>query len=617
MIQLWVPFHLDNSAESLQTHFNHNSNVIARLNPGASAERATQELSALQYQVHQNLYANGVVHDGVNSRPLLDDMVGDVKAPLYVLLAAVGCLLLIACLNIANLLVARAAARRKEIAIRAALGSSRLRLCREQVTESLLICCTGGALGLLLAIAATRWLTTHWTDMPRADSIHLDTTVIAFAISITFLSGIFAGLLPALSATGRGLLTALQDASRTIGGSVSRTSLRKILLTLEIALTVILLVCGGLLFKSFVRLRSVDLGCTTKNVLTMQYFLHNAKYQKPEQIVAFHTQLLERVRHLPGVQAAGITSVVPGDGRYGDNLFTIPEHPPLPTGQHPFALIRAVDPGYFSTIQIPLVRGRFFSEDERLDRDKYVIIDQKFVSDFFPNEDPLGKHLHVKWRSKGGEDYEIIGVVGNTHYALKAELRPTMFFPILSGIPSRTSDATLVLRTRNNAEMMALPVQKDITQLDPELPITKIRTMQQIIGESTADSSFSATLVLAFAVLSLVLAAVGLYGVLAYLVTQRTTEIGIRIALGARKEQVMTLILLDGLRPTLIGLATGIALSMAAGQMIDSVLYGTRPLDAGVFVSVIVTLLLVAAIACALPAWRASRLDPMQALRTE
>ena len=294
------------------------------------------------------------------------------KKPLYVLMGAVGCLLLIACLNLSNLLVARAAARRKEIAIRTALGSSRARLCREQLTESLLICVAGGAVGLVLAVWATRWLTTRWVDMPRAEAVHPDGVVVAFAVGITLVTGVLSGLLPALSATGRGVLSALQDASRTIGGSASRASLRKTLLTAEIALTVVLLVCAGLLFRSFLRLRSVDLGCRTDNVLTMKYFLRSPKYEKPEQIVAFHTELLERLRHLPGVEAAGLTSVVPGDGDYGDSELQLPERPALAPGVHQSAMFGTADPGYFSAIGIPLIKGRVFSEDQRLKNDKYM-----------------------------------------------------------------------------------------------------------------------------------------------------------------------------------------------------------------------------------------------------
>jgi len=383
--------------------------------------------------------------------------------------------------------------------------------------------------------------------------------------------------------------------------------MRKALLTGEVALTVVLLVAAGLLFKSFLRLRAVDLGCTTKNVLTMNYFLRGDKYSKPEQIVNVDTELLEKVRHIPGVEAAGLTNVVPGDGYYGDHEFWIPEHPPQPLGEHHFAAYRTADPDYFSTLQIPLVRGRFFSENERLEHDKYAIVNQEFVRQSFPEE----------WRTQQGENYEIIGVVGDTSYQIDRSARPMMWFPILAGIPGNSADSVLVIRSAKDVMSLATPIQKVIASLDPDLPVKNILTMDQIVGESTANSSFTATLVLSFAGLSLLLAAVGLYGVLSYLVTQRTPEIGIRMALGAERKRVLRLILLDGLRPALVGLALGMAASVAITRLIRSVLYGTSPLDATVFILVILTLLLASTAACLVPAWRAARIDPMRALRSE
>ena len=618
-VQLWTPYRLEENPQNIESHFNHMGHVVARLKPGVSREQATQQASGVQHQLFLRYNNAGPVVAGVTSQPLVNEVVGDVKKPLYILMGAVGCLLLIACLNLSNLLVARSAARRKEIAIRTALGSSRMRLCREQLTESLLICVAGGAVGMVMAVWATRWLTTRWVDMPRVEAVHPDGVVVAFAIGITLLTGILAGLLPAISATGSSVLTALQDASRSIGGSASRASLRKVLLTAEIALTVVLLVCAGLLFKSFLRLRSADLGCRTDNTLTMKYFLRRPKYAQPEQIVAFHTALLEKVRALPGVEAAGLTNVVPGDGYYGDTGIKFPERPPLPPGVHQFAIYRTADPGYFSAMGIPLVRGRVFTEDERgMKNDKYVVINQQFAREYFPTEDSIGKHVFASWESDPGDAYEVIGIVGDTLYALDQPAKPMIWFPILSGNPVESVDAMLVVHSRvRDVTSLALPIQKLIAQMDPDLPVSRVLTMEQIVGESTANSSFSATLVLAFAGLSLLLAAVGLYGVLSYLVTQRTTEIGIRIALGARRGQLLQLVMLDGLRPALIGLVLGIAGSAAATQLIRSVLYATRPLDAVVFVSVIATLLLVAAIACLVPAWRAARVDPIQALRAE
>jgi predicted permease len=528
----------------------------------------------------------------------------------------VFCLLSIACLNLSNLLVARSAARRREMAIRSALGSSRMSLIRQPLTQSLLICLSGGILGVLLSLAATAWLVRHWTELPRGYDVHPDALAIGFALGITLLAGVLAGFLPGLSSTGGTILAALQEGSRGIGG-VGRASLRKTLLTVEVALTVVLLIAAGLLFKSFLRMRTVDLGCTTKNVLTMTYFLRGDKYSKPEQIVGLDTQLLDKVRHLPGVEAAGLTNVVPGDGYYGENEIWIPEHPAEAPGVHRFAAYRTADPSYFSAMEIPLMRGRFFSDDERLEHDKFIVVNQELVRQYFPGEDPIGKHLRVEWRTPKGEDYEIIGVVGNTIYQIGEPVRPMMWFPILAGIPGNSGDSVLVVRSGQDVMGQAIAIQSLIASLDADLPVKNILTMDEIIGESTANSSLSATLVLSFAVLSLVLADVGLYGVLAFLVAQRTAEIGIRMALGARRERVLQLVLIDGLRPALLGLVIGVAASLAVTRLIGSVLYATSPLDASVFLSVIATLLISATAACLLPAWRAARINPMRALRAE
>jgi len=616
-VQLWVPWQIDVPARQLQTHYEHIGNVVARLRPGVSAAVALQQVNAIQHQIFVRFNGAGPVADAAISRPLLEDVVGDVKTPLYVLMAAVACLLLIACLNLSNLLVARAAARRREAAIRSALGSSRADLIRQQLAESLLLCGFGGLLGVILASAATRWLTARWTNMPRAESVHPDGFVLAFVVGVTLLAGVLSGLLPAFSATRTGILAALQEGSRGTSGSTSRTTLRRSLLIIEVALTVVLLMTAGLLFRSFLRLRSQDLGCATKNVLTVNYYLRGDKYSQPDQAVAFDSQLLDKVRHLPGVQAAGLTNVVPGEGYYGDKEVSIPERPPLPPGEHRFAAYRTADPGYFQAIGIQLMRGRFFHENERLNRDKVVIVNQELIRQDFPNEDPIGKHLRVEWRTPQGENYEIVGVVRDTAYEIGRPPRPMMWLPVLSGILSAREANTLVVRSAANVEALALPVQKIIAGLDPDLPVKQVLTMEQIVGGSTADSSFSAALALAFAGMALLLAAVGLYGVLAYLVTQRTAEIGVRMALGAERERVLGMILLDGLRPALLGLALGIAASAAATRLIASILYNTSPLDGTVLASVTGILLLTAGIACFYPAWRASRLDPMQALRLE
>lgn len=614
-VQLWIPYANEMTREDFTSHEKHQSYVIARLRPGTSAEAATREVSAVQHRIYAAQPLKPIC-DEATFRPIIDDVVDKAKTPVLVLLAAVCCMLLIACLNVSNLLVARGAARRKEVAIRRALGGSRLTLIREQMTESFLISLIGGGLGVLLSFWATQWLAQNWKDLPRAEDVSVDGVVVGFALAVIFAAALLAGLVPAISATGKALLAGLQDSARTIGGSASRARLRRILLAAEIALTVILLVSAGLLFKSFLHLRTTDLGCMTENVLTFRYGLPWKQYDKPDKVVSFHQGLLERVRRLPGVTAAGLTSAVPGRGHYGDGAFTIPEHPAPANPIEQDASVREVDPGYFSAIGIPLLSGRFFTEAERLDRSHYVIISKKLVEQFFPGEDPLGKHITLSWGAKP-ETYEIVGVVGDTLERVDLPVWPTVYFPILSGDIMQTTVAALVIRTSRDPVSFSVPVKKQFAEMDPEIPVYNVFTMQQIIGQTTATQSFSATLVLAFAGLSLLLAAVGLYGVLSYLVSQRVTEVGIRMALGAQRSEVLRLILADAMRPVVIGLLIGSAGAGAAGVLIKSVLYGTRPVEPIVFAAMLGSLLLTATIAATVPALRACRIEPTQALRME
>ena len=614
-VKVWIPHTPVFTPEEFRPD-NHWSYVVARLKDKQSATAALKEVSALQYQIHMQNLGKPVAEDVV-MRPMIDDVVEDAKTPLIVLMCSVGCMLLIACLNVSNLLVARGAARRKEVAIRGALGGSRWKLIQEQMTESLLISAAGGAIGWGLSVLATKWLATHWSDLPRADAIQGDGAVSAFAIAIVLLTALFAGLAPAISSTSKGLLGALQDSARSIGGSVSRASLRKVLLTAEIALTVILLISAGLLFRSFIHLRTTDLGCVTDNVLTLQYGLPVKKYDTPEKVLAFHEALLAQVRSLPVVQAAGLISRAPGAGQESDTVFTIPEHPAQGPSLQLDALTRKADPGYFNALGIPVLSGRVFNDQDRLGRTHHVIISKQFAQQFFPGEDPIGKHVRMSFFGPKQEVYEIIGVVGDTVYVIGQPTRPMIYRPILTGDPQLDSVATLVVRATVEPLSLAMPIQKQISALDPEMPTYKVRTMQQIIGDATASKSFSASLVLAFALLSLMLAAVGLYGVLSYLVTQRMSEIGIRMALGAQRSEILRLVLFDGMRPVLFGLGLGLLGGAVAGMLIKSILYGTRPLDPIVFAGMVGSLLVTAAVASAIPALRACRIEPTQALRTE
>jgi predicted permease len=613
-IQYWMPYAQTFPEGYYDAHADHQSEVVARLKPDVSVEAATHEVSAVQYQIYLARPTKPIAED-VWSRPMIDALVRNVRTQLLVLLCAVGCMLLIACLNLSNLLVARAASRRKEVAIRGSLGGSRLALIREQMTESLLICVAGGGLGLLLSLASTQWLAAHWRNLPRADSVHVDGWVLTFAAGLVLATGLMAGLVPAISSTGKGLLSALRESSRSASGSASRARLRKTMLTVEIALTVMLLVSAGLLFKSFLRLRMADLGCRIDHVITMKFGLPEIQYDTRDKVMLFHQSLLERVRRLPGVGGAALVSDAPGSGPHDDRVFTILEKPaPSYTIQYNATTLTA-DPQYFSVMQIPLLRGRVFTEHERLDNYHYVVVSKQFVDQFFSGDDPIGKHVRVDWDDSGAI-YEIIGEVGDTIYDVTKPVEAAMYFPILSGSPEHR-EATIVAWTSIDPLAMSIPIQQQISALEPELPVYNVLTMDQILGKSTATQGFAANLVLAFASLSLLLAAVGLYGVLSYLVTQRVFEIGIRVALGAQREQILSLILFDGLRPVFIGLILGLTASAGTTQLIRSMLYGTEPTDPAVIGAVILTLLLIALFACIFPAWRASRLDPMQALRTE
>jgi len=611
--QLWTPIYHEESADDMQALDNHSFGAVGRLKPGATGAEAKAELSVITKRLHDEHKDNPFVSKGADTRPLLEDVVGDVKTPLYVLLAATGCFLLIACLNVASLLVARAATRRRELAIRTALGGSRWRLLAEHLTESFVLAAASGVTGLLLAYAVVQWFVTARPDVSRVEGIRIDGWVAAFAAGLVFLCALFAGMLSMLSDSDLQVLSALQESSRSHSAGQARVGLRKWLLSLEVGLTVVLLIGAGLLLKSYQQLRSTDLGCITDDVLTMHFSLPDAAYKQSAGRVNFYETLLQRVRALPGVDAATFTRMVPGEGYGGDSGFAIVEHPPLPQGQYNLGVVRWVDPGYFAALGIPLVRGQTFAANQRLDKADEVIVSEELVRQYFPGEDPMGKHLLTIGRS-----FRVVGVAGDTRYLAAQAPRPMMYFPLYTAVyGSVPNSGTLAVRSSGDVTKLALPVQRIVQQLDPDLPVSDVLTMEQIIGRSTLSASFDAMLLLAFAALSLVLAATGLFGVLSYVATQRTAEIGVRIALGAQRSEVLRLMVWDGLRPAGTGLLLGLAGSVVVTRVIRDLLYGVKPLDVSVFIVVTVLLLTVTGVACALPALRASRLDPVQALRNE
>ena len=608
--QIWTPVRHEAPAWLLKTYGDHEFQVVARLAPGVSLAALAERLDALQKQI-KAAHPEPAVHPAAIDRSILDDAVHNYKTPLYALLGATGCVLLIACMNVAGLLVARAASRSREFAIRTALGGGRVRLLRERLMESLLLSAAGGAIGLLLAWGALAWLIHARPDMNRVEAIRFDGVAAGFTAGIIVLCALFSGLISALSSSQGDVLAGLQEGGRSNSSGRSRAMLRRGLLTVEVGLTVVLLAGAGLLLKSFARLRSSDLGVPVDNVLTMRLGLPDARYQQAQQRIAFFEQLIARVRALPGVSGAGLVSAAPGEGWNGDNLMSIVEHPPLAKGQGLDFMLRGADPGYFSAIGLPLLAGRIFRLDERMERANVVLISRGAAQLYFPGENPIGQHI----REIGGSGvWQVIGVVGDVRWNIAQPPNPTLYWPIYG---NDYNFATIVVRAPHDVDLLAVPIQKVVAQLDPDLPVSNVMTLREAIGKSTIDSAFDSILVLAFAVIALILAAAGLYGVLAYLAAQRTVEFGIRLALGAQREALLRLLLFDGLKPALLGLGIGLPASAGLVRLIQSMLYETEPLDPLVFGAVAGLLLVVAIAACLAPAWNAARLDPMRALRTE
>lgn len=609
--QLWTPVYYKESLSEMRSLELPDFRVIGRLKPGATLTQAVTELSLITRRLHDQHRDLVFMSKAANARPLLDSIVGDVKMSLYALLAATVCVLLIACLNVANLLVARAADRTKELAIRMALGGSNLRLLRQHLIESLLLSLAGGVTGSFLAYWLLRWVVSARPDLARVEAIHMDGIAVVFALGLIVLCAAFAGLLSSFSMHDNKVLPFLQEASRANSTGSRRTRLRSALISLEVGVTVVLLIGAGLMLKSFAKLRSSDLGCITHNVLKIDLNLPAARYSLAAERANFFDSLLARVRTLHGVRAAGLVSpVVPGDGYGGDSGFVVVEHPRPPAGQRMDAVHRWVDPGYFEAIGIPFLSGCTFDDNQRPGHATQVIISESFSRQIFPGENPIGKHL----RTVGAGLYEIVGIVGDTQVSVGDPAQPMMYFAL--DADSEMTGAALVVRAGQDVTTLALPIQRTIAKLDRDLPVSDVLTMDQVLHRNTMEASFDVTLLLVFAAFSLLLAAVGLFGVLSYIVAQRTGEIGIRMALGAQREQILGTILIDGLRPALLGLFLGLLGSAAVVRLMGSMLYETAPLDSTVFTAVSGTLLVVVAIACAFPAWRASRLNPMQVLRT-
>lgn len=595
--------------------------VVARLKDGVTPARAQAEMSALSNRIAQE-NAQSNKDWGAAVVPLHTQLVGDFRLALLVLLAAVGLVLLIACANVANLLLARAGAREKEVAIRLALGAGRIRLVRQLLTESVLLAFLGGASGLLLAIFGSKLLmAVNPIKIPRLDELSINLPTLGFTVGLVMLTGLVFGLVPALQASKPDLNRALKEGGRdSRGGASSR--IRSALVIAEVALALTLLIGAGLLLKSFVSLQRVDPGFNSTNVLTFNLQLPPSKYSDWRQVSTLYSQLIARLKTLPGVQAADVTGFLPLEGGWPTKFFIRGRPAPL-SGEEPVAQHRQVSEGYFQTMGIPLRRGRQFSEHDDADAPGVVMVNEAFVHRYYPDEDPMGKRVTTTARVYGplgrvmpqSLEMEIVGVVGDEkNSSLSKTAEPAIYFPHRQFAYRSMS---VVVRTASAPMSLVNAARAELWALDRNLPISNVKTLEEHLGNAIAQPRFSMLLLSIFAALALLLAAVGLYGVISYMVEQRTHEIGVRMAFGAKASDILRMVVGQGLVLTLIGVGIGVAAALALTRLMTTLLYGVSANDPLIYTGVAGLLIVVSALACYIPARRATKVDPLVALRYE
>jgi len=605
---VWRPLTFDRPNMKIRRF--HFLRAFGRLKPGVTLQQAQADVDAIAIGLEKQ-YPESNTSWRLRMVPLRDELLGDVRTPLYVLLGAVAFVLLIACANVANLLLARAASRQKEIAIRSAMGAGRCRIVRQLLTESILLSIAGGAVGLLLAVWGTEALVTLAANsIPRASGIGVDNRVLGFTMLLSLLTGVVFGLVPAMQAARPDFNESLKDGGKGTGTGERNSRTRSVLVVAEIALALVLLVGAGLLILSFQRLQQVDPGFDPHHVLTMRLFLPESKYGEPGQSRIFNEQLLQRVAALPGVQAVGTTTQLPMRGG-GDTYFKIEGRPFQGPNQQVTALNPAISHEYLRAMGIPLVKGRAFTEQETKETPHVVIINEAFARTHFPDEDPLGKRLIID----DGQPLpcEIIGVARDIRqFSLARESSPTMYMPSIE-----TARATLVVRTAGDPLALTSVVRAAVQSVDKDQPVANIRSMEEILSASVAQPRFRTLLLGVFAAVALGLAAIGIYGVMSYTVVQRTHEIGIRMALGAQGSDVIRLVVTRGMALALGGVVVGIGTALALTRLLTGLLFNISATDPLTFVMIALLLTAVAFVACWIPARRATKVDPMVALRCE
>ena len=589
--------------------------AIARLKPGVTMAQAQTELTMLGQRLEQQhpLTNKG---RGIHLASITEDTLGNTSRALWIIFGAVGFVLLVACANVANLLLARATARQKEITIRSAIGAARSHIIRQLLTESLLLAVLGGALGLLLAIWGTATIEQIGSKInPMFNGFGIDLRVLAFTFGITLLTGLIFGIAPALQASRPNLNETLKEGGRGAGGASAGNRLRGALVITEIAMTLVLLVAAGLLIRTLIGLGRVEKGFNSQNVLTMSIGLPGLKYPKPENYISFYKQAMDRIAAVPGVKAAGLTSVLPLSDNFDGRGLAVEDHP-KPRGEEITVDLYVVNAGYLRAMEIPLRQGREITDQDTAATDKIALINQTMANQLWPNQNPIGKRIKFPGNEKNPQPWRtIVGVMSDvSQYALDQKAPMQIYLPH-EQFP--TSFNTIVVKTESNPEAVTAGVRNAILSVDKDQAVFNLATLAELQANSVLLRTFFMILLVVFAVLALILATVGIYGVTSYAVTQRTQEIGIRMALGAGAVDVLKLILKNGMALTAVGVVIGLAGAFALTRLMSILLFGVQPTDAMTFAVVSGALITAALLACYIPARRATKVDPLVALRYE